>query len=276
LKRELDLIGGQLGLVSPIIFVMIAHAVWKTLRRPTDDARFALALVAVGSWVFFVYSAMRRSVEANWPAPSYVPGVALLAAMPYSPAHARWLRRGIVLAALMVAVIYLHALHPVLPLPARRDPVARSAGWDGAAAVVNAARGRTPRSWVGADRYQDVSELAYHLPDQPVAFCTCLSGRRNQYQLWPGFSDVARPGDALVLMLDESADVHGTVSQLVPYFTSFSRGELAPLMRGADTVSVRRVWVLEGYRGGWPAAVRVTTRLNRRMLLSLRQAVPGA
>jgi hypothetical protein len=24
------------------------------------------------------------------------------------------------------------------------------------------------------------------------------------------------------------------------------------LLRGADTVTVRRVWTLAGYRGGWP------------------------
>jgi 4-amino-4-deoxy-L-arabinose transferase-like glycosyltransferase len=262
LKRELDLVGGQLGLVSPILFALAAHAVWRTLRRPADDTRFALAVVAVGSWVFFVYSALRRSVEANWPAPSYLPAIALLAALPPSPTRQRWLRRGIVLAAVMVGVLYVHALVPILPLPARRDPIARAAGWDGMAARVDATRraylasvrpgGRPPSVRVGAERYQDVSELAYQLPDHPVAFCTCLAGRRNQYELWPSFPEVAAPGDALVLALDERPDVHETVVRLAPYFERVTRGAVAPLLRGADTVSVRRVWLLEGYRGGWP------------------------
>jgi 4-amino-4-deoxy-L-arabinose transferase-like glycosyltransferase len=256
LKRELDLIGGQLGLVSPILFVLMAHAVWRTLRRPTDDVRFALAVVAVGSWVFFVYSAMRRSVEANWPAPSYIPGVALLAALPGQPAYERWLRRGIALAAIIVGIIYLHALVPILPLPARRDPTARAAGWEGVAArVEEARRSAKGRTWIGADRYQDVSELAYHVPGRPVVVCVCRSGRHNQYDLWPGFPGIAAPGDALVLALDERKEgvTHETVEKLTPYFTSVARGAIAPLLRGADTVSVRRVWVLEGYRGGWPA-----------------------
>ena len=81
--------------MSPIIFALMAHAVWKTLRRPADDVHFALALVAVGSWVFFAYSAMRRSVEPNWPAPSYISGVALLAATYVSPEVSQvWRRRG--------------------------------------------------------------------------------------------------------------------------------------------------------------------------------------
>ena len=250
LKRELDLIGGQLGLVSPILFALAAAAVWRALRDRVDDARFALAIMATGSWVFFAYSAMRRSVEANWPAPSYVAGIPLLAV--WLPRTNRWLRSGIGLAAVMVAIIYVHALHPVLPLPARRDPVARSAGWDRVAAQVQQARtelGGVTR--VGADRYQEVSELAYQLPDEPTAFCMCLGGRHNQYDLWPGFPESAHVGDNLVLLLDETQETHGTVAQIAPFFESSARGALAPLVRSGDTIAVRRIWTLRHYRGGW-------------------------
>ncbi len=257
IKRELDLIGGQLGLVSPILFILAAHAVWRTLRRPADDARFALAVVAVGSWVFFVYSALRRSVEANWPAPSYVPGIALLGALaPSSTARDRWLHRGLALAAVLVGVIYLHALVPILPLPARRDPIARGAGWrrvaEQAAGVAGTRAANAGRLFYGAERYQDVSELAHELPGRPVVFCTCLGGRRNQYELWPGFAETATAGDALILVLDERPAEHESIAKLAPHFTSATRGPLAALLRGTDTVSVRRLWLLEGYRGGWP------------------------
>ena len=252
--REFDLLGGQLGLVSPIIFALMAVAVWGTMRRAQDDPRFALAVVAVGSWVFFAWSAMRRRVEANWPAPSYIPGVALLSAMAVvDDRWRRWLRRGIALAALMVAVIYLDAIVPILPLPARRDPLARNAGWSELARTVQAARDRSvARTWVGADRYQDASELAFHLRDHPFALCMCIGGRHNQYELWPAFSQRAARGDALVLALDDTPDVHVTAARLAPYFASVERGAVSPLMRGSDTVSVRRVWTLRGYRGGWP------------------------
>jgi hypothetical protein len=108
-------------------------------------------------------------------------------------------------------------------------------------------------SWLGADRYQDVSELAYHAPQQPIAFCICLTGRHNQYDLWPGFPQSAKPGDALVLLLDETPETHDDVARLAPHFARVTLGELAPLLRGADTVSVRRLYLLEGYRGGWPS-----------------------
>jgi len=255
LQRELELFGGQLGLVSPILFVLAADAVWRAARRPITDAHFALAIVALASWGFFVYSAVRRPVEANWPAPSYVPAIALLAAVASSLTRDRWLRRGMVLAAVLVGVIYLFAFIPLLP--AKKDPIARGAGWEHVAQLVEAARTTVPsgRAFVGADRYQDVSELAFHLPDHPQAFCVCLTGRHNQYELWPGFPSVARPGDALVLVLDERKEgvVHESAALLSPYFSTVTRGELVPLLRGSDTLTVRRVWTLGGYRGGWPA-----------------------
>ena len=256
LMRELDLVGGQLGLVTPILFALVAASVWRSLRRPRDDAHFALAAIATGSWVFFVYSAIHRRVEANWPAPSYIAGVPLLASMVATSASAalvRWWRGGVALAGVLVGVLYLHAALSVLPLPARRDPIDRGAGWDGLAAQIVAVRDTIgARSWAGAERYQDVSELAYHLPGRPQVICICLGGRHNQYELWPGFAARARAGDALVLALDERAAVHESVSRLSPHFGRVSRGALVPLLSGRDTVAVRRLWVLEDYRGGWP------------------------
>ena len=256
LMRELDLVGGQLGLVTPILFVLAAISVWKSLRRPRDDAHFALAAVATGSWVFFVYSALHRRVEANWPAPSYVAGVALLASMLATSASAslhRWWRGGVALAGVLVGVLYLHAAFSVLPLPARRDPIARGDGWDGLAAHAVAVRDSLgERAWLGAERYQDVSELAYHTPGRPKVLCSCLGGRRNQYDLWPGFASLAQPGDALVLALEERAGVHESVTRVSPHFGRVTRGALVPLLSGRDTAAVRRLWVMEDYRGGWP------------------------
>ncbi|MDB4885409.1 MAG: putative rane protein [Gemmatimonadetes bacterium] len=261
LNREINLVAGQLGLVSPILFALLAAAVWRTLRGRADDVRFALATVATASWVFFVYSALKKNVEANWPAPSYVPAVALLAALAATPARDRWLRRGIVLgaalSALLFAAVSYAVVAPTLPPPLARV-MARSARevarWDTVnARVAQSVAGTTGTTWLAADRYQDVSKLAYTAPGQPEVFCICLGGRQNQYEIWPDFAHRAAPGDALVAVVDDTPDVHGAVRRIVPYFASVERGALAPLLRGRDTVSTRRLWILRGYRGGWPS-----------------------
>lgn len=262
--RELELLGGQLGLVSPILFVLAAIAVVRSQRGlPRGHAgvapeRALLGTVALVAFGFFTVSAWRKPVEANWPAPAYVPAIALLASAAWGEGARRWVRGGWRLAMGLSAVVYLHALVPILPLPARRDPVARGVGFDALAramstVVRDASADGTP-VWVAADRYQDAAELAFHMAGHPIVFSTNLSGRRNQYDLWPRFPEVAEPGQALIVALDERPEGvrHEAVQRLAPYFSTIIRGPLVPLARGDDVAGERRIWILGGYRGGWP------------------------
>jgi 4-amino-4-deoxy-L-arabinose transferase-like glycosyltransferase len=262
--RELELLGGQLGLVSPILFVLAAVAAFRSQRALRHrDARVAperalLGAVALVGFGFFMVSALRKPVEANWPAPAYVPAMALLASAAWGEGARRWVRWGWQLALGLSAIVYAHGLFAILPLPARRDPIARGAGFDALAramdGVVRDAEADGVRGWVGADRYQDAAELALHMAGHPTVFSTNLSGRRNQYDLWPRFPEVAEPGQALFLALDERPEgvVHEAVERLTPYFTVVTRGPLVALARGDDPVGERRIWILRGYRGGWP------------------------
>lgn len=249
LSRELALVGGQLGLVTPILFALLAIAVWHGLRRTASDRVFVPSIVAVGVFAFFVWSALRHAVEPNWPAPALLAAIVVWAVRPRFSA---WDRAGLVLAGAVLAVIYGQALVPFLPIRAKADPIARGAGWDALAREVAAARG--PSAWVAANRYQDASELAFHLADHPTVFSLDIGGRPNQYDLWPGYPDVARTGDALVLVLDDDAGTPGPITALLPCFESIVRGEGVDLMRGAQVVTRRRIWQLGGWRGCWPGA----------------------
>ena len=264
LQREGELIGGQAGLATPVLFVLMAAAVWQALRHARTATMRLLAIVAATMWGFFLFSAWRKPVEANWPAPAYVPAAALLAATAHTAWQARgrrWTRWGIGLAAALTTVVYAHALFDVLPLVPRRDPVARAFGYDAmAAAMYEAAQQRT--MWdsaavrFGTDRYQDAAEAAFHLAGHPEVFSLNLGGRRNQYDLWPAFADRARRGDDLVLALDDPPDrPHPAITRLAPFFTSVERGEVVALRRsaGEPPISTRRIWTLRGWRGGWPA-----------------------
>ena len=258
LKRLGDMIGGQAGLVSPILFVLLAIAVVRGLRRTSSDAAFVLATIAAFTFLFFCYSATRQRVEANWPAPAYIAAIPLLGALAGSTRLERWLRGGIWFAAVLSAVIYLHAAFEILPLPPRKDPIARSAGWGELAAALDAAGRRaksTDRatSWIAADRYQDASELAFHLQSHPTAFSLNLSGRGNQFDLWPGFAETARAGDDLVVAVDETADTNPIILRLAPHFESYARDSLVDLRNRHGVVTRRRIWVMRRWLGGWPS-----------------------
>ena len=259
-KHEGDLFGGQAGLVSPILFVMLAIVVWQSFRKPARDAERVLAVVAALTFLFFVYSAVRQRPEPNWPAPAYIPAIALLAVRRRAARDA-WLRAGIGLAVVVSAVVYAQALAPVLPLKPARDPIARAFGWSELVRVADStqtalARGSVSRVWLAADRYQEAAELALLTPNKPTTFATNLAGRPNQYDLWPRFPDFARKGDALVLVVDESDAPHAAILRLEPSFDSTSRGALVVLRRGSGggEIGRRRVWTLFGWRGTWPAA----------------------
>src|SRR6185437_982236 len=259
--HEGDLFGGQAALASPILFVLLALAAGRSLARRASPTRAVLGAITILSYGFFIYSAIRQRVEPNWPSPAYIPAVILLAASPLGGIAARWLRAGIGLGALMCVAIYAQALAPILPIAPSKDPIARAFGWAEAAAAADstarvASESSHARTWLGGDRYQEAAELALHADGAPTTFATNLAGRVNQYDLWPGFAAVARTGDNLVLLLDETAGPHAAVSALTPYFGAVVRGPVVELRRGAGVVATRRLWTLFCWRGGWPAASR--------------------
>jgi 4-amino-4-deoxy-L-arabinose transferase-like glycosyltransferase len=187
-QRELNLVGSQFLLVTPILFVLVIGAIRRNLRAPRHEARFALATISAFCVLFFVYSATRRNQEANWPAIAWIPALILVAAA-RDGARSVWERRAAWLAGGLSAILVLHAVFRIIPLPARRDQVSLAHGWDRLALAVDSARlslagtdGSTPP--VAANRYQDAALLSYHMPARPYVTALNLGGRRNQYDLW--------------------------------------------------------------------------------------------
>ena len=124
---------------------------------------------------------------------------------------------------------------------------------------MHAARATVPASvtaWVGGERYQEASELAFHLPDHPPTFVIDVRARPTEYDRWPSFAQRARRGDALVLVLGtfRSPAADPVIAVLAPHFDRVTLREVVALRRGQSVKAWRRVWLLEGWRGDWPAA----------------------
>jgi 4-amino-4-deoxy-L-arabinose transferase-like glycosyltransferase len=262
LNRELELIGGQIGLLSPILFYFVMRALRDALRFSEEGFRLILGLVAAIPLAFFMYSATRRSVEANWPALAWISAVVLLASdLPHSPRMRAWLGRGIVLAAALSAIVYVHVIVPIIPLPAPRDQVAKAFGWPLVAATVERKRAQvrqrpgfeTAPIFIGAERYQDASEVAFHLADHPRLFSLNLTGRANQYDLWQQFNDAAPLGAILILVLDDQDEEPRVIRKLSCCFNRIDESEGVTLMRRNSVVTRKRIWILLGKRDGWPA-----------------------
>jgi 4-amino-4-deoxy-L-arabinose transferase-like glycosyltransferase len=225
---------------------------WEVRKRlsATDilARRFALGVMVVVPLAVFAFSAWRRSVEANWPAPIYPAAVALLAAGTARWAHGRWYRAGVIFAGVLLVVVSLQAWRPLIPIEPRRDPIGRAHGWETLAAEAHAAR-RDPfldgsvDVWVAANRYQDASELAFHLPDQPTVFALNLASRKNQYDLWDTAHDKVRPGDGLVAVFEANAKGDSLAAVVGTWFREHRAGATVVLNRGEGVVTQRRIWL---------------------------------
>jgi hypothetical protein len=238
-----------------ILFVLLSIAVARSLGRSAEPLRFVLAVVALSTFAIFAVSSLRHRVEANWPLPAYMPAVVLLASAPGDGRWRQWVRAGITLGGGMVALGYLQMLTPVLPF--REELIRRGHGWDWVAQRVSNLRGPASslggrRIWLAGNTYQDASKLAFQLPDHPDVFALNLRSRKNQYSIWPGFPDLAHPGDHLVFVLSNRRDSPGPVSDLEPYFARARVVDSTGPTAERPEVPPRRIWLLEDWRGGWP------------------------
>jgi 4-amino-4-deoxy-L-arabinose transferase-like glycosyltransferase len=259
LNRELELLGGQIGLVSPILFFFVVRAIKRSFEPTPDGTRLILGVAAACSLAFFVYSATHRRAEANWPAIAWIPAVILLATEPVgSDRSERWLKRGLQLGGVLSAIVCVHAVYPIIPLRADRDQVAKAYGWELLASVVDrhldAVNSRASAGndlYVAGERYQDASELAYHMKAHPRVYSLNLEGRANQYDLWTTFAEHAGPGAGLILVLDEEKGEPREIRKLACCF-HIDSGESVALMRGDSFITRKRLWFLSQWNGEWP------------------------
>lgn len=158
-----ELIGGQIGLATPVVFVLcmagLAAAIRQARRR--DTAWSLLAALSVPPVLVFLQHATGDRVQGNWPAIIYP---ALVLAAGASVTRRRWVGAGIALGFAITALAYVQATTLAFPLPPRLDPVSlRLAGWHALSARIEAAARAAGAAYVAADGYVLASELAWSM-----------------------------------------------------------------------------------------------------------------
>ena len=163
LRFELELLGGQVGLATPGVFILFClgmAAAAKRWRQP--GAALVLALVLPGAAVF-VQHALGDRVQANWVAILY-PGCVFAASL-FAP---RFWRPAAALGLAVTAIVYVQAAAAPIPLPRGLDPTLRLAGWsDLVARVADRARA-DGGAFLAAEEYGAASLLAWSDPALPV------------------------------------------------------------------------------------------------------------
>jgi 4-amino-4-deoxy-L-arabinose transferase-like glycosyltransferase len=254
--REASVVGALALLASPALFVLLVGAGRRGLRKDASHDAWLLAVVTTAWVVLFGVSALKHPIEANWPAPAFVTAAPLLGFQVAGGWRRRWFMPSCLIGLVTIAATLVIALIPVEVIPAPRNPVSRAFGWDVLAART-AERAKSLRAtalegqhnvWIAANRYQDASELGYHLDGHPTVFSLNIASRPNEFDQWPGFAQRARPADDLVLILDDGPAGQAILARVATFFET-------PLV--CEPVALRRT------AGGSPISRRVLCSLGR-------------
>ena len=162
-----ELVGGQIGLATPLVFVLLVAGVVVATRhalRRREPGWTLLAALTVPPALVFLQHALGDRVQGNWPAILY-PGAALAAGALQAPLWRRLRRPALVLGAAIIGLVYIHAVFAPLRLSPRIDPTTlRLAGWPVLAGEVERSRREHGLGFVAADDYGLAAKLARLLP----------------------------------------------------------------------------------------------------------------
>jgi 4-amino-4-deoxy-L-arabinose transferase-like glycosyltransferase len=160
-----ELIGGQIGLATPLVWALCMAGLWVAVRRAVrrrDAAWSLLGALSVPPVLVFLQHVTGDRVQGNWPAIIY-PALTLAAGA--LTVRRSFLNGAIGLGFAITALAYVQASTGLIPLSPRFDPIAlRLGGWDGLGRQVRGMYDASGAGFVAVDGYGVASELAWWLP----------------------------------------------------------------------------------------------------------------
>ncbi len=194
LRSFFEFFGSQVGVVTPLFFVLMIYAVFKLFfsdRRYQSKFLFYFFIPVLG---FFLLKALQGKVEANWAMTGYITG--LIAAVQFClNNHSKKKKAFLAITLVFASLITLISHYPsAVGLPEKLDPSARLRGWKelgGEVSRLIATGQKNSYYLLFSDSYQTSSELAFYVQGHPETFSINLGRRMNQYDLWPDINERA-------------------------------------------------------------------------------------
>jgi undecaprenyl-diphosphatase len=194
LRSFAEFVGSQLGVVTPILFVLMWYILLTRERGERDLHNRFLFWFSAPVVLFFAIKSLQGTVQANWAMTGYISGIVALAHRAAQPVRdmlhsGMWVRKAI-LAGAMLALLVTVVAHivPSLALPPGIDPSSRLKGWKALGKEVSSLAESLAEQGdllIFSDSYQVASQMAFYVEGHPVTYCINLGRRMNQYDLWP-------------------------------------------------------------------------------------------
>lgn len=257
----LDFFAAQIGLLSPIFFVLlIASYFYGKERRLMLAAAFPAGVLVYLGLSFF------KKMQPNWAAYLYPPGLALIAwvACERIQRGVLWLSIGTAMSFIMVAALFAVPWiqsADVLPIPYKLNPFRQSVGWQKLASALSEAGYNPKEDFLFADKYQNTSLLSFYAAEQKRAYYFNISEtRKNQFSYWPQMHEqqTGKTGFFVVLQNMSASDSTWYIThyqkRLEPYFDQIFYKGAYPLF-SARGIPVKFALIFEctHYSGSTPA-----------------------
>ena len=247
-----NLLGTQLLLVTPFLFVISMAALWRGARHwgSADDRTRLLLISAALPLLLFTAVSLRSHVKLNWLAPAWWSLIILAMQQGLqSGPRARRMAAGLASSALVVLVAFAMAALPKLPLA--RD-LNSWIGWKDTAERVDTlsrsiqAEGR--QTFVFSPNYKISSLLRFYLPGQPRTYAQDIYGARAlQFDHFPRTGDLA--GATGLLVVSDQAQSRLDLKRLAPWFDSVVLADVFETLAGGRVVRRVEIYRCTNYTG---------------------------
>lgn len=250
-----EFLGGQAGLVTPLIFgFCIAGGMHAVRRSWTDgDSRWLLlAATSVPIFLFFLIHSANHKIQPNWPGFLYpsalIAAVALVHELRATGRLTPWMARACAAAAPVglcaTAAVLGHLAFGLIPLPATADPTARMHGWAGLAQRIERIRVERNADAIATINYGLTGVVAYATgrPERVVQL-----NERIRYAFADPVGDDDLAGRSVILAFRS-----GTLRPelLKRYFGEVVFAETVPRLSHGQVAASYDVYLVSHYRGG--------------------------
>ncbi len=258
--KLLEYIGGQALIITPGIFAAFIFYSIKGFFLSVRERIPGYMYLVLFSWPVLLFFAVSTAVgdraEANWPAPAYVAGLLLMWAVycrtseNRKKSSRRLLYAALGLGVVINAVVYVHLIRPVIPLPPNRDVTNQVHGWRDLGEQIDSLVEKHPHGngyFLAAERGTALAEAVFYSKKIDIG----INFNHPERYIFLGDTSYLTDKNALILLptMDEQM-----LGKYEPHFKSLTLvGRHQPRYR-REIINEFCFYILlgEGYRGGWP------------------------
>jgi undecaprenyl-diphosphatase len=195
-----EYIASQAGVLTPMVFALVCASWWRVMRGRSSKDHWIHLFLFFTSFpivISFALLSLHTRVYANWPCAGYLTAAVLTAGL--------WLTGGdssagrkhrvrplwrwtVASSYVLTATVLIHAVWPLLPIPAAIDRTAYEIkGWDTLAQNVADVQKTMPtpsETFIFGLSYQIASQMAFYMPGQPQTVSINRWSRPNVYDYW--------------------------------------------------------------------------------------------